>query len=369
MFFFVFLFPKLSFSFEVVDCAEYNLSSCSNKCYRDLSNKKSRAYCISSSTEGFCLNARPFYLVTLVVVWLPTIIGFIMRFTCMRGLKPPIFSYIYDIFLTFFISSFFEGIICLTSTNELLPDIVLIFIGFLGFPLFSSLWLCSETKCCCHDPETYPHYIRRFLKQKLYEKSAAETIITEARQNPPVVQLIGNQHVYHRFNNHSWTEVIPVEHDTLPYETWEEKGEVVTIPDARVLSIRMKIDLHKSAELQEVQKEKWLAIENSLKSKFDKWSIEENDYVDKYVESFMVTMDDEAPCCVKFGITCFGRFMYYFLHTLGFHSIYESIWCLYLDMVYVKLEKYLDEGDQYRARANEKDDKALTYQYEKSVQV
>ena len=359
-------FPFLIKSWEEVDCGAYNVS-CSSDCFIEKAGAE-KAYCIDSNAQGFCMNARHFYIITLVCTWVPTIIGIIIRLTCLRRMKPPIFSYFYDIFMTFFIVTFVEGIYCITSTNELVPNIVFIFIGFLGFPIFSSLWLCAETKCCCHDPETYPHYIRRFLKQKLYQKEAAETIITEARQNPPVVQLIGNQHIYHRFNNHSWTEIVPVEHDTLPYESWEERGELVKIPDASVVSIRMKVDLYKSAELQEVQKEKWIAIETNLKSKFDKWSVEENDFVDKYVESFMVSMHDEAPCCVKFSLSCFGRFIYYFLHTIGFHSIYETIWCLYLDMVFVKLEKYLDEGDQYRAKANEKDDKALTFEYEKAMQ-
>ena len=368
----LFLFPFLSSStIHEVNCAEYN-GTCDYKCFTpDTDNSNVRVYCLTSTEVSFCAEPRPYFFIILICPWIPTLIGLIMRFTCIKNMKPPICSYIYDIFTTFFIVAFVEGIYCLTLTNDLLPiNFPILGIGFIGLPIIMCSCLCAETKCCCHDPETYPHYIRRFLKEKVYQRAAGETIITEARQNPPTIQLIGNQHVYHRRNKHSWVEIIPVEHDTLPYQTWEERGELVTIPNSPVVSIRMAVEIYKSAELQEVQKEKWLTIENALKPRnYYKYSIEESDFVDRYVEAFLISRSDEIPCCVTFSNSCFGRFIYYFLHVIGFHSLFETIWCLYVDMIYVKLEKYIDEGDQYRARAGEKDDKALTYQYEQPSQV
>lgn len=360
----IFLFSVLAQSLKEVDCKNFNnTQSCSYKCYT--AQRDDEATCYDETKSRYCANPRPYYLVTLVCVWLPAIVMFIVRQLFLKSMKPPIFSYFWDAIITFLIVSAVEGVYCMVPAQDLFPiNFPLLAIGFIGLPVMWANCICTMCTCCCEDENEFPDHVKRLINEKIYEKAAAETIISEARKNPPVIQLVGNQHIYHRRHKNSWTEIVPVEHDTVPYETWEERGDVVPIPmDAHIINVRMKINVYKSAQIQDLQIEKLAAMENLLK-KYDKYSTVESDYVDKFVDSFLASIDNETPCCVSFTNTCFGTFLYYLCTIFGFRSFYETLWCFGVAIVDVKLMKYVDNTDQYRAKSNEQDEKANTYSYE-----
>ena len=142
---------------------------------------------------------------------------------------------------------------------------------------------------------------------------------------------------------------------SVPYESWQEEGAPVTIPNKSLIKYRCAVE-YAYDESGQIEHDSIIHdFENRLIGKDKYVNIKDANKVPGLTE--FVTMSEKGCCvpCMRSKVT---KFLYRLLFLLGYHTVFEVIWRGIGATVNFKSRKLMSTNDGLRARKYEKDQQA-----------
>jgi hypothetical protein len=138
----------------------------------------------------------------------------------------------------------------------------------------------------------------------------------------------------------------------IKYESWQEEGVPVYIPDKELIKYRCVVDYALDEKAQALHDQYVAELTNTLEGRDDYYYIRDANSVRALTE--FVTMSKKG-CCVPCMRSCFMKFIYNISFFVGYHTIIEAIWRGIGATVFFRSKKRVSLDDTLRAKRFERD--------------
>ena len=370
----------------------WNKSACSTKLCVAAPNHE--MHCITEQLYDKCYRfyEDPILMPILAYLMIPNIIFFIISCMCCEE-HPPTISFIMDLLTNIFYWSLIIFVFCVD-----VPDTFpfLFFVCYCCYPVFLLLYMfgllsspvkscvdsgmqrdpedqgaichqwCNSIGCkccaqccddcmacrCCQYPDD-PLAVLKEIDAPLVTKSELDYIANENAALPPYPKITGK--AFH-MNCYDKSSVVTASYDRdIKYETWQEEGTPVYVPDKQLVKYRCTVeyayDEKSKPEYDSIMNE----ITRNLEGRDDYIKIKDASSVPGLTE--FVTMS-ERGCCVPCMRSKFVRFLYRFSFLLGYHTIFEVFWRGIGTTVFFHSRKKMSFGTEMRAAKYKNDEQA-----------
>ena len=210
---------------------------------------------------------------------------------------------------------------------------------------------CFACRCCQYPDD--PLAVLKEIDAPLVTRSELDYIANENAALPPYPKISGT--AFH-MNCYDKTSVVTASYNKdIKYETWQEEGTPVFVPDKQLVKYRCSVEFAYDEKTQIDHDSILNEITTNLEGRDDFIKIKDASEVPGLTE--FVTMS-ERGCCVPCMRSKFVRFLYRFSFLLGYHTIFETVWRGIGTTVFFHSKKKMSNGTELRAPKYQNDTQA-----------